>query len=73
MTVKDFYHYYLNRPDRYHLTNTDKNVKMAKGTFIPLDIYIHDKRVSKLNFSYVFDIFPDSNTGSSTWNVSNKA
>ncbi|KJA24709.1 hypothetical protein HYPSUDRAFT_53522 [Hypholoma sublateritium FD-334 SS-4] len=44
MTVKDFYHYYLNRPDRYHLTNTDKNVKMAKGTFIPLDIYIHDKR-----------------------------
>ena len=51
MTVKDFYHYYLNRPDRYHLTTADKNIKMAKGTFIPLDVYIHDQRVSKLVFN----------------------
>jgi len=42
LSIKNFYKFYLNRPDKHLLESTEKRIKLAKGTFICLDLFIFD-------------------------------
>ncbi|KDR77949.1 hypothetical protein GALMADRAFT_1294976 [Galerina marginata CBS 339.88] len=44
LTIKGFYNFYLQRPDKHLVLPDPKKAKLPRGTFLSLELFIHDNK-----------------------------